>query len=315
MTRRRANLQLLALLLVACGGASARYPGSDGTTSGGEAYGGGGQFQSEVEGGTVARISADAAPAPEAARGGLMESLFGNDGGGDADGEAREEERDDFRTAQAVPRRRHENVPPAQPSTPPTEPNRQEPENQTATDATSGPLLIYEATLNLAVYQVQDNQRAVVQIAQELGGYLGQQNDQTVVVRVPAAKFREALGRVEALGDVLHRNIQALDVSEQFRDLQIRLRNAEQVRDRLAALLEQANNVEQSLQIERELERLTGEIESMKGRLRFLEDRISFSTITVNFAPREQENLQGEVFHLPFDWLQSLGLRTLLDLR
>jgi len=192
---------------------------------------------------------------------------------------------------------------------------RQAPDERTATDATQGPLLIYQAVLHLAVYQVQDNQRAVVTIAREMDGFLSQQSDTIVVIRVPARRFQEALGRIEALGDVLHRNIQATDVSEEFRDTQIRLRNLEQVRDRLAALLAQARTVEESLQIERELERLTTEIESMKGRLRFLEDRIAFSTITVNFSPREQETLQGELFNLPFDFLYNLGLRTLLNLR
>jgi two-component sensor histidine kinase len=196
-----------------------------------------------------------------------------------------------------------------------TPPQKQAPDERTATDATSGPLLIYQAILHLAVYQVQDNQRSVVAIARELEGYLAQQSDTIVVIRVPARRFQEALGRIEALGDVLHRNIQATDVSEEFRDTQIRLRNLEQVRDRLAALLAQARTVEESLQIERELERLTTEIESMKGRLRFLEDRIAFSTITVNFSPREQETLQGELFNLPFDFLYNLGLRTLLNLR
>lgn len=212
--------------------------------------------------------------------------------------------------AQADMRRRE--VPVAPPT---TSPPHQAPDDHAATDATSGPLLIYQATLHLAVYQVQDNQRAVVAIAREMNGYLSQQSDTQIIVRVPARRFQEALGRVEALGDVLHRNIQATDVSEEFRDTQIRLRNMEQVRDRLAALLAQARTVEESLQIERELERLTTEIESMKGRLRFLEDRIAFSTITVNFSPKETENLQGELFNLPFDFLYNLGLRTLMNLR
>lgn len=200
-------------------------------------------------------------------------------------------------------------------TTPPQVANPRAPDDHSATDATSGPLLIYQAILHLAVYQVQDNQRAVVAIAREMDGFLAQQSDTIIVIRVPARKFQEALGRIEALGDVLHRNIQATDVSEEFRDTTIRLRNLEQVRDRLAALLAQARTVEESLQIERELERLTTEIESMKGRLRFLEDRIAFSTITVNFSPREQETLQGELFNLPFDFLYNMGLRTLLNLR
>lgn len=189
---------------------------------------------------------------------------------------------------------------------------------QTATDvpAEGGPLLIYTAELYLSVFEVQQTQRAVVQIAQELHGFLSFQDDQKVIIRVPAGSFRDALTRVEAVGDVTHRNIQAMDVSEEFRDLGIRLRNAEAVRDRLEALLAQARNVAEALQVQNELARVTEEVERMKGRLRFLQDRLAFSTITVLFQPRPTDNIgEPDRFRLPFPWLDELGLPNLLNLR
>lgn len=309
---------LVALAVAGCGGASAPYYGGDFRSAEtvhrpGVATGAGGVGHEDADMGGEAVPSEPAAMpvASEASSGGVASGdARGGVGWGAFDSPARQEaERELY--AQNVPNRRQ--APTPLPT--PTPQNPQQPNPQTATDATSGPLLIYEAMLNLAVYQVEDNQRAVIAVGQEVGGYLERQDDTTIVIRVPAEKFRDALGRIEALGDVLHRNIQATEVSAEFRDTQIRLRNAEQVRDRLAALLEQARNVEESLRIERELERLTGEIESMKGRIRFLQDQIAFSTITVNFSPKEEENLEGEIFHLPFDWLYNLGLRTLLNLR
>jgi hypothetical protein len=82
----------------------------------------------------------------------------------------------------------------------------------------------------------------------------------------------------------------------------------------LAALLARVEKVEESLKIERELERLTGEIERLKGRMRFLQDRNAYSTITVSFQPKEPDHINDELFRLPFDWLDSLGLQWLLDL-
>jgi hypothetical protein len=109
--------------------------------------------------------------------------------------------------------------------------------------------------------------------------------------------------------------VATLDVSEEFRDLQIRIQNSEAMRDRLEQLLRQANNVEQALQVERELERITELIETMKGRLRFLADRVAYSTITVLFQPRPRETLEDpDSFRLPFPWLDQLGLRNLLNL-
>lgn len=186
----------------------------------------------------------------------------------------------------------------------------------TATDASpgGGPLLIYEAQLYLAVYKVEENLKAVAKVGTDIGGFLSRQDDRSIVIRVPAAKFHEAVTAIEALGDVLHRQMQATDVSEEFRDVEIRIRNAMQVRDRLADLLTRATKVEESLQIERELERLTGEIERLKGRMRFLQDRIAYSTITVSFQPKEQERIDNSAFRLPFPWLDSLGLQRLLSL-
>lgn len=188
--------------------------------------------------------------------------------------------------------------------------------NPTATDAApgGGPLLIYEAHLYLAVFKVEENLKAVATAARDAGGFLSQQTDTSIVIRIPAAKFTAVVEAIEKLGDVLHRQVQATDVSEEFRDVEIRIRNAMQVRDRLAELLTRASKVEESLQIERELERLTGEIERLKGRMRFLQDRIAYSTITVTFQPKEQERLDNNMFRLPFDWLDSLGLQRLLSL-
>lgn len=209
--------------------------------------------------------------------------------------------------AQATP------VAPPQPNVP--GPAAQTPGDAIATDAVQpGPLLIYQAHLHMAVFKVAENLKAVAKAGTDAGGFLSQQTDTMLVIRIPAAKFTEVIDAIEALGDVLHRQVQATDVSEEFRDVEIRIRNAMQIRERLAALLTKATTVEDSLRIERELERITGELERLKGRIRFLQDRIAYSTITVNFQPKEQEQIVRDSFRLPFDWLDSLGLQRLLSL-
>lgn len=187
---------------------------------------------------------------------------------------------------------------------------------QVADAGSGGPLLIYEASLNLAVHQVREKMADVIAIADDLGGFLQRQDDTTVVVRVPAQRFREALERVEAVGDVLNRRVTAEDVTERFRDVRIRLRNALEMRDRMAELLQRADTVPDSLTIQRELERLTQEIELYRGQLRAMEDRIAFSTITVMFQPiRVDAEVPRESFRLPFPWLDRLGLPHLMELR
>jgi len=181
-----------------------------------------------------------------------------------------------------------------------------------------GPLLIYSADIHLAVHEVSSTQRAIIAVSKEVGGFLATQDDTKVTIRVPAKRFQEALEKCEKAGDVVHRNIQAQDVGEEYRDIAIRLRNAEVVRDRLEELLRQANSVEDALKVQRELGEVTERIETMKGRLRFLQDRISLSTITVWFQPKPVAESLGnasQLSRLPFPWLDELGLQSLLTLR
>lgn len=303
MTRYRLKWMVLLFVVVAACGGSSEYAASGSASpgrsydiaesSGGESY----NYRAEsMDSGDSESEEAPPEPSPEP----QMAPMAASTGSVDSDDSGGQE-------------MYAQNTPPAPPPqavqvTTPTP-------RHAADDAQRGPLLIYQATLHLSVFEVETTQRTVSEVAQELGGFLARQDNRQVVIRVPAAKFREALARIEQVGDVLHRNIEALDVSEEFRDVQIRLRNAEVVRDRLAALMAQARTVEEALNVQRELERITGVIEQLKGRLQYLGDRIAFSTITVFFQPAPTASTdQPDVFRLPFPWLDELSLRSLLNL-
>jgi hypothetical protein len=175
------------------------------------------------------------------------------------------------------------------------------------------PLLIYTATLHLAVFETKKAMSEVEKLTKKLGGYLVQRDDSLIVVRVPADKFETALGGVAGLGDELHRSVKVDDITEAFNDLEIRLKNFEAVRRRLEELLARAVNVEEALSVEQQLERVAGEIESIKGRLKRFRELVAFSTIWVQFRPRVAEQVDSE-FELPFPWLRELGLGRLLSL-
>jgi hypothetical protein len=169
------------------------------------------------------------------------------------------------------------------------------------------------ATMTLAVFETKAAIDAVEELARSRGGYLVKRSDQSVTVRVPTKTFQSTLGGVSKIGDELHREVNVRDVTEQYADLEIRLKNAEAVRQRLEALLAKAGKVEDALAVERELERITQSIEQMKGRLRLLSELVAFSTITANFQPRPRDQVGSET-HLPFPWLGELGLVPLMNL-
>jgi hypothetical protein len=183
----------------------------------------------------------------------------------------------------------------------------------TATDATvAAPLLIYTANLVMGVFEAAEAIDQAEKLALDAGGYLVSRDDQSITVRVPAAKFHGTLKEVMKLGDVRHRNVKVQDVTEQFHDLQIRLRNAEAVLARLHTLLDRAQSVKDALAVEAELARVAGQVEQLKGKLKLLRELIAFSTITVRFDAEPVEQLESNI-PLPFPWLDSLGLGNLLS--
>lgn len=178
-------------------------------------------------------------------------------------------------------------------------------------EAPSKQHLVYTADFTLAVYQVEFGLDRTEAIARELGGYLSMRGDHEITVRVPRDKFREALAQIEKIGDVIHRDVKAIDVTDEFVDAESRLKNARVMRDRLQALLLKAA-VKEAIEIEKELGRVTEQIEVLEGKMKMLSDRIAFSTITVRYTAKGPGDARPN-FHLPFVWVQTLGVHRLLN--
>ncbi len=173
-------------------------------------------------------------------------------------------------------------------------------------------MLVYTANLIMAVYQVEPGLDGVERAAHDAGGYLSSRQDTEIVVRVPRDRFDDVIAKIEKLGDVTHRDIKAQDVTDEFVDIAARLKNAYAMRDRLTDLLSRAASKD-ALDIEKELGRVTEDIERMEGRLKLLRDQIAFSTITVSFTPLAAQTVPDSSLLAPFPWLQELGLGSLLN--
>ena len=173
-------------------------------------------------------------------------------------------------------------------------------------------MLIYTAHVTMSVYQVTPALDTIEGIARAMGGYLESRNDTQIQIRIPRTRFDEALHKVEASGDVIHRDVSAQDVTDAYVDLEARLKNARAVRDRLQALLEKAA-VKEALDIQKELERVTGEVEVLEGKLKLLSNKVAYSTIEVSFQARATAAVQLAP-RLPFTWIGELGLPRLMNL-
>lgn len=107
-----------------------------------------------------------------------------------------------------------------------------------------------------------------------------------ITIRVPQDEFLNALARIRRLGEVRDENLGAQDVTEQFIDLEARLRASLREEESLLNLLERATDVDDVLIIERELSRIRSDIERVQGQLNFLERRVSLATLSISlFTP------------------------------
>lgn len=195
--------------------------------------------------------------------------------------------------------------------------------NQPAAQA--APMLIYTADLRLQVERERFDAvlDQVLNAAREMGGYLVRRDDASIQVRVPSARFHDGLRTMEGMGEVVRRHVSAEDVSEEYRDAEVRLQNLRAVRQRLEEFLRRAANMTEALQVERELERVTQEIDRIEGRMRFLSARVAFSLVTVSLqarpqviaTPRTVDVPPRRMIDLPVQWLRELGLDRLLNLR
>ncbi|MCQ2398346.1 MAG: DUF4349 domain-containing protein [Sphaerochaetaceae bacterium] len=121
-----------------------------------------------------------------------------------------------------------------------------------------------------------------------LGGYVSySSSDETssyYTVKIPSNLFDSAFETVGTFGQVKNRNVSVSDVSEQYYDLQTRLQTKKVLQKNLTSYLERADNLTDILKIEKELNNVTSEIESMEGQMRRLTDRIDYSTLSVMFV-------------------------------
>jgi len=172
------------------------------------------------------------------------------------------------------------------------------PEEKAALTSLTERMIIRKAELKLVV---QDTKKAITQVesmAKEMGGYVSQSNawkeeDQlraTLVIMVPAERFEEALAHLRDMSvDVLRESVSGQDVTEEYTDLSARLKNLEatekELRELLTTVRERTGKAEDILAVYRELTKIRGQIEQVKGRMQYLEQMTAFSTITVELIP------------------------------
>jgi hypothetical protein len=105
----------------------------------------------------------------------------------------------------------------------------------------------------------------------------------SITCRIPSDKWDSVVTSIRAVGKVLSQGSHGEDVTQEFYDIDARLLAQQKLEAELLALMESARKggLSDLLEIEREVARVRGEIESMQGRKRFLSEQAALSTLTV----------------------------------
>lgn len=166
----------------------------------------------------------------------------------------------------------------------------------------SNRMIVKNADIRLLVEDTNTAIDRTTQIVGDAGGYIvssrvwyqdyggHQLKYASVTLGVPVDEFEKALSRLRGLAiEVRDETASGDDVTDQYVDLQSQLTNLEATRERVKSFLDDAKTVDEALRINQELSSLESQIEQIKGRMNYLNDRSAFSTITINLEPELPE--------------------------
>lgn len=188
-------------------------------------------------------------------------------------------------------------------------------------DGTGERKIIYNAGLTLETRDPDGVYAFVMEYMKEQKGYIASARrwvdmDERLHIemrlRLPAPALETALAAIGGLGKVVEKSITGRDITEEYYDLEARLKNKKRQEERYLEILQAAKTVDEVLKVERELERIRGEIESMEGRFRYLQDQTELATL--NLLCREPARLGTGIFR-PGEFFQEIGKVFLKSLR
>lgn len=165
-------------------------------------------------------------------------------------------------------------------------------------DSSTARKIIRQAELIIESEATEDGYRKIAALADSRGGYVvtseatqgegasASKMTVTVVLRVPANQFEATIEEVRKTGSrVLQDKRTGQDVTEEYVDIEARLRAKKAVEEQFLEIMKRAEKVADALEVQRQLGEVRAEIEQIEGRRRFLENQASMSTITVRLKP------------------------------
>ena len=183
--------------------------------------------------------------------------------------------------------------------------------------------IIYTGSVALRTDDLDAAEKKLEAMVKQFNGYLGaasrsgtkgSQRSGSWTIRIPSTGYGSFVKAISTIGELESSSQEAQDVSEEFYDVQARLKNKKLEEARLLDLLQKATGkLTEVLTVEKELSRIREEIEQIEGRLRFLTNQTDLSTITVTinevkeFRPAGPPSLSNDIKRTFTESIGQLG--------
>ena len=160
-------------------------------------------------------------------------------------------------------------------------------------------LVIRDASLTMIVEEPSQSVQTISRMAEQMGGFVVSSNvyqttydnalvanQANITIRVPAEKLNEALEIIKGEAvEVQSENISGQDVTQEYTDLESRLRNLEAAEEELREIMSSLGRAEDVLSVYQNLRQVREEIEVIKGRMQYFEESARLSAINVSLLP------------------------------
>lgn len=170
--------------------------------------------------------------------------------------------------------------------------------------------LIKEGNITFQTLDIEKTKKVILDNTKVKKGYISNEEQNklhdrielSLDIRIPANHFDEVLNKISSSAESIDsRNVNVKDVTEDYMDSQIRSKNKKEVENRYRELLKKATKVEEILSIEEKLGEIRSEIETYDGHIKYLDNKIAYSTLHVVFYKKI-----GNTHGFSFQFLDSL---------